>query len=209
MATVPTIMSSQQPCMDICSSFSHQRHDAPYLSASLTTTDAAPTLSEVSGMSTQVRRVWISSTLRLFGVHWRKSACYVHARGKEKKARPQRTASVVSQSYELLLTWSLLRYGISWSRQYAYRGLAISLNCYPVVQDLWDHDDLIRNEPLEQIQQMFSSGRLHPFTRDVFGKSLLHVSIWSHRVRNATHKVVRLQQLVIGPIYANYLCNMA
>lgn len=55
--------------------------------------------------------------------------------------------------------------------------LISSISTYPVISSIWDHWNLIENGTIDEIQQAFASGALHPFTRDVNGDDLLHVSI--------------------------------
>jgi hypothetical protein len=74
------------------------------------------------------------------------------------------------------LIWRYVSFGLQWTRQNPYGSIAFSLRVYPVV-DSFSRPiyDCLWNGSVYEIQQMISSGTLHPFTRDSGGESLLHV----------------------------------
>jgi hypothetical protein len=88
---------------------------------------------------------------------------------------PQDDAEViVCEEHQYFWNWRLIGYGFHWKR---YREMIIpSLSVYPVVSKFgnlvystMEHGDIL------EFQQMLVSGSLHPFTRDLEGRSLLHV----------------------------------
>jgi hypothetical protein len=81
---------------------------------------------------------------------------------------------VTFASYEVI--WGLLGYGIHWVKDFPYGTISTSLRVFPVVKDLDVYNHLIENGNVQEIQQAFISGVLHPFTKNPAGHTLLHVS---------------------------------
>jgi hypothetical protein len=127
-------------------------------------------------MSLLKRNYWISSSLERFGIHQRVSMQYFQ-HGKRGRHKKDTTANdTISQSREILLIWRYVSFGLQWTRQNPYGSIAFSLRVYPVVDSFFGSiDDYMENASIYEIQQMISSGTLHPFTRDSKGESLLHV----------------------------------
>jgi hypothetical protein len=87
--------------------------------------------------------------------------------------------NVIATSHESVLNWSFLRFGVQWIRRYPYGPIAVSLSLYPVIENLWfDNYEFIATASVSEIQKAFSSGALHPFARDLYGHSLLLVSVY-------------------------------
>jgi hypothetical protein len=106
------------------------------------------------------------SSLDKFGVHKQSLIRYMH---------PQDDAKViVAEEHQYFWNWRLIGYGFHWKQ---YRETIIpSLSVYPVVSDLLGLVcSTMGNGNILEFQQMLSSGSLHPFTRDPYGNSLLHV----------------------------------
>jgi hypothetical protein len=84
---------------------------------------------------------------------------------------------VVSEDDEFFLAWSLIGYGLVWTRNRSCGKILSSLSVFPVVETfngkVWD---LILSGELNNFQQLLSSGAVHPFSRVPGGESLLHVS---------------------------------
>jgi hypothetical protein len=81
---------------------------------------------------------------------------------------------IVFEEHQYFWNWRLLGYGFHWKR---YRETIIpSLSVYPIVSDLQGLvSSTMRHGNILEFQKMLSSGSLHPFTRDLQGRSLLHV----------------------------------
>jgi len=75
------------------------------------------------------------------------------------------------------MNWGSLGLGIRWRRGRSYNCLLPSLSVYPVMETFTtDLYLLFCGSHLQDIQQMFVSGKLHPFVREGWSdRSLLHV----------------------------------
>jgi hypothetical protein len=126
-------------------------------------------------MSLLKRDYWVSSALERFGIHQRVSMQYFR-HGKRGRHKKNTTANdTISESREILLIWRYVSFGLQWTRQNPYGSIAFSLRVYPVVESFGPIEDCMRNASVYEMQQMISSGTLHPFTRNSKGESLLHV----------------------------------
>jgi hypothetical protein len=83
---------------------------------------------------------------------------------------------VISETREVLIKWNFLRLGLRWDRRYPYGTFGLSPTMYPVVQNFHEYYPLFRDRSVQDIQQRISSGALHPYVRDEYGQTLLHVS---------------------------------
>jgi hypothetical protein len=116
----------------------------------------------------------MSSPLRRFGIHQRKSIRQTII-AKDQSDKTGRTSNEVTlASYEVI--WALLGYGVHWSKDYPYGSISPSLRVFPVIQDFDAYHDLIVDGTIQKIQQAFVSGTLHPFSKNQAGHTLLHVS---------------------------------
>lgn len=126
-----------------------------------------------SNMTTKIRQWYVDSPLNRFGIYQRRSVRRVLAAEKEKGAEISSSNAIMSISHELYCYF--LGYGICWTQQYPYGNILPALRIFPLVQDLFHYDSLIRRGTIFEIQQALSSGVIHPFTRDTHGWTLLHV----------------------------------
>jgi hypothetical protein len=126
-------------------------------------------------MSLLKRDYWVSSSLERFGIHQRVSMQYFR-HGKRGRHKKNTTANdTISESREILLTWRYVSFGLQWTRKIPYGSIAFSLRVYPIVDDFGPINDDMWKASIYEIQQMISSGTLHPFMRNSRGQSLLHV----------------------------------
>lgn len=207
MATIPSLMAKHSPCADTCLSFQDHQDKGTQLTANNSSGQHPQTPRAVVGMKTRMRQAWISSALNHLGIHCRRSVYYLQHKGPAGRLEYVEDSSAISESYEILFTWSLFRYGIVWSRHCAYT--ISSLSSYPLIEDLWDFRDLITRGTIRQIQQAFTAGDLHPFTRDRHGHSLFHVSIRKYTNMYSYSLEFRSQLHTADSIYAIYFNNMA
>lgn len=177
MSVFPSLLQNQQACMTMCSQIAQQPTFAQAPAISINDQELYCPSREATKLKTFRRQFKVSSTLEWFGIYQQKSVHYVRHEGNMTCDRQNTTNNTVSTSHEVNLDWKLLRYGFRWTRQYPYGCIASSISLYPVVENLYGLD-IVRflSGSLREVQQKFSSGALHPFTRDVSGKSLLHVS---------------------------------
>jgi hypothetical protein len=177
MTVFPSLLQNQQACMTMCSQIAQQSTFAQAPAISINHQELYCPSREVTKLKTFRRQFKASSTLEWFGIYQQKSVHYVRHEGNKTCDRRNTTNNTISTSHDVILKWRLLRYGFHWVQQYPYGCIIPSLSMYPVVEDLYGLCiDLFYSASVREIQQKFSSGALHPYTRDVFGKSLLHVS---------------------------------
>jgi hypothetical protein len=163
--------------MAVCTQLAQQPLFAQAPATSIASTELYPSQKSYNPRTVQ-RQVRASWSLARFGIYQRKSARYIRYQTDKMHGKQDRTEDIISSSHDLVLNWGFFRYGVQWVRRYPYGRIASSLSVYPVVKDnLFDRcDDFIFTSPMTEIQKLFSSGALHPFTRDTWGTSLLHVS---------------------------------
>lgn len=78
---------------------------------------------------------------------------------------------------KILVTWRSIGYGFQWQSRYPYGSVLPSLRVFPITESMRKYQYIIENSSLYEIQKMFHSGQMHPFTQDVRGRTLLHVSL--------------------------------
>jgi hypothetical protein len=126
------------------------------------------------GVNTKIRQQWLSSPLRRFGIYRRRLIRQTSVAKDQTDELGCTSHEVTSASYEVM--WNLLGYGVYWSKDFPYGNISPSLRIFPVVESLRPYDELIETGTIQQIQQAFMSGVLHPFTKNQAGHTLLHVS---------------------------------
>jgi hypothetical protein len=127
--------------------------------------------------NTKVRQEWIRSPLNRFGIYQRRTTKYMRIASGQPNSSEQETDHVISDCYDSIVSCGLLGYACQWSRQHPYGNILPSLRVYPLVNDIWLHLNLIKDGTIEEIEQAFRSGVLHPFTVDPYGRSLLCVRL--------------------------------
>lgn len=119
----------------------------------------------------------IPSILETFGITQHKTISYIrrgHERSYDTSAESQHT---VCETREFLIWWRVFGFGRRWEFQYPYGSILPSLSVHPIVK-YFDNDVhmLIDTGSIQDIQRYFATGELHPFTRNIHGQTLLHVS---------------------------------
>jgi hypothetical protein len=125
------------------------------------------------GINTHSRQQWILSSLHSLGIYIKNSIRETSIAGYETHGNKSSSNYVTFASYEA--TWSLLGYGVHWSRTYPYGNILPTLRVFPVLESIEICNDLIVSGTLQEVQQAFSSGAIHPFTKSEGGHTLLHV----------------------------------
>jgi hypothetical protein len=77
---------------------------------------------------------------------------------------------------EVSAMWKFLGFGMTFTQQHPYGSIFPSLRTYPVGvlnDELWQ---TFRHGSVQELQEKFSTGALHPFFQTSIGFSLLHVS---------------------------------
>jgi hypothetical protein len=125
------------------------------------------------GIHTKTHQQWISSSLCRFGIHQRKSIRQTSVTKDQNNETGNTSNEVTFASYEAI--WGLIGYGIHWSKGYPYGNISPALRVFPIVQELFQDTFFIFQSSIQEIQQAFRSGILHPFAKDQTGVNLLHV----------------------------------
>jgi hypothetical protein len=157
------------------------------------------------GISTRSRQQWILSSLRSFGIHVQKSARETSIAGYETSGTESTSDDVTFASYEAI--WSLLGHGVHWSRTHPYGNILPALRVFPVVESTNACCELFKSGTLQEIQQAFRSGVVHPFTKSQDGYNLLHVSYKTHKsvcpAKFACSSLLRPQDRIFVICYVN------
>lgn len=123
------------------------------------------------------RTIRVDSSLRRFGVHKRRTTRYMmFSTGTDNIKTTNLVEDVVSEENEYTVSCKILSLGIRWAIGLTYSRVLSSISVFPVVKSFPNRvHGYLSCKPIECFQQMFSSGQVHPFTRDDKGRSLLHV----------------------------------
>jgi hypothetical protein len=126
--------------------------------------------------NTKTYYAWMRSSLHWIVISRRRKVKYLQGANDRLSPQKQENYGVIPESYGTLVSLNLLGYDCHWRQQYPYGIVLPSLRLYPLVGSLFDRfDDLIPCGSIQEIQQAFGSGLLHPWTVDTFGTTLLHV----------------------------------
>jgi hypothetical protein len=146
------------------------------------------------------RRYWRSSTLERFGIYQSGSVQYAHG---------EDTDIIVSTRRNTLLAWGRVSYFLQWTRQYPYGSMLSSLSVYPVIStDLLTTYESLMSEPIDKIQRKLTLGNLHPFTRDRWGWSLLHVCISTQTHNDCTDQSYSLRLTIAEVMSTVFFSSM-
>ena len=77
--------------------------------------------------------------------------------------------------HELLWRSTIFGFGIRVSYRPSIRRILPAISTYPVVESILEFDQIIQHSSLSEIQRLLHT-KLHPFTTDASGRSLIHVS---------------------------------
>lgn len=157
----------------------HQRTRESFYQSSRVGLEPMPIVQTPPNIVVKTRHWWVESPLRRIGIQQRRTTRSVVVYSKEHTADTVGRVSITSDNYDAF--WGLLGYGIHWSRQYPCGIILPSFRVYPIVErfhfDESHHKLPIWTSSIEEVQQAFYSGALHPFTKDINGYSLLHVRL--------------------------------
>lgn len=131
-----------------------------------------------SSMRVSRRTYRVPSALEKFGLYQRKSIRYTGSSNERAIQRSQSCREeIISEEHEYIWYWKFLGYGRIWSKQRSYGNIIPSLSVYPVIEE-FDSSvmGVVKYGTVQELQLMFTSGTLHPYTRGSDGESLLHVS---------------------------------
>jgi hypothetical protein len=131
------------------------------------------TLNPCSNTKTYYKRT--SSPLGWVVIHRKRIIKYMRGYNSRSKSQEAEDDLIILESYETSLWSRVLGFGCHWGQQYPYGSIIPSLRVYPVIQTLHIYYDLIASGSIQEIQQSFSSGVLHPLMVDTSGLTLLHV----------------------------------
>jgi hypothetical protein len=123
------------------------------------------------------RALCTRSSLERFGIYRRKTIHYCYLEPYEISSSPERhRIENIHEADEISVMWNIIGFGATWIRQRSHGKMFPSLTTYPggILSDAAHH--VIWRGSVRDLQDMFSSGTLHPFLRSPDGSSLLHVS---------------------------------
>jgi hypothetical protein len=182
MATVPILMQKRQSCITTIS-----EPFTPHIVAQISAGPAVELESSLSNYSSTLTTLrsqhWTSPNLEWLGIYKSRSVTYIrHDIGRRQKSK-HIMEDAISETREVLISWSFLRLRLHWDRKYPYGSFGRSPSIYPVVKSIHQYFYLIEEASIQDIQQMISSGALHPYVTDEDGQSLLHVSEQSQTIQ--------------------------
>jgi hypothetical protein len=131
---------------------------------------------DASNLTTLRSQYWTSTSLEWLGIYQTRSVQYIRHDKSRRRRSKYTMEDAISETREVLIKWNFLRLGLRWDRRYPYGTFGLSPTIYPVVWNFSEYDHLIRDGSVQDIQQRISSGVLHPYVRDRYGRTLLHVS---------------------------------
>jgi hypothetical protein len=176
IAALPTLLHNQHRSTLTASQTSIRPRPYEIAQHNVSTEHSAHRI-KISTSTATAQQLWASSILKWFGVRQRTSVRYYDQDKRPGREGRDATDNIISTTHEFLFASRFLKMGIDWTRQNPYGNIATSLDVYPVVDSLDHVRGVIAKSSVNDIQRMLgSSGTLHPFTRDVDGESLLHVS---------------------------------
>jgi hypothetical protein len=175
MTTIPVLLQSHQACTTITSQSCTKGTVAQYPTGSIVEQES-PLPNEVSTLTTLKSQYWTSTTLEWLGIYQRRSVQYIRYDRSGRNKLKYTMEDAISESRDILITWSFFRLGLHWDRKYPYGSFDLSPSIYPIVENIFVYYGLIRNCSVHDIQQKIGLGTLHPYIRDQYGHTLLHVS---------------------------------
>jgi hypothetical protein len=135
------------------------------------------------------RQVRVPSLFERIGVYQRELFEYISANDNQNMNGATTSDVIVSRKREIFVARGFMKFVLCWNRQQVFGCIPMSVQIYPVVDQFGQElETRMWNAPLHEIQQMISSGSLHPFTRDSRGQSLLHVRIPIRKLQNVVNK---------------------
>jgi hypothetical protein len=127
--------------------------------------------SNTSSKQVSTRYTAVSSPLERFGIYQRK-------RTKRIRFTTSKNCQedIVSEDDELSVAWKIVGYGLTWTMHRSCNRLFPSLRVFPVVPNFSRRiEHVIEKGTVQQLQELFAAGTVHPFERNSEGWSLLHV----------------------------------
>jgi hypothetical protein len=168
------ILLNQNTVME-SSSTSYAPRQSRFLEEGIASNQKTSLITPARRRNTKVRQEWIRSPLDRLGIRQRRTIKYISIASTGSESGKQGTDHVISESCESIVSWGFMGYACQFRRGYSYGNILPSLRVYPLVENLRLHHGLINYGTIEEIEQAFRCGVLHPFTVDTYGQSLLDV----------------------------------
>ncbi|KAH7552477.1 hypothetical protein BM1_08428 [Bipolaris maydis] len=139
---------------------------------------------DLTSLST-ARTTRVSSSV--IPVHWSLQRLGVHRRkivrripGNSEQTIPgyeNDHESIISEDYETTLLWSVLGYGLTWIQRRSFDIVLPSLSTFPLVE-YFDREVRfsVKEDTIQEFQDLLRRRGIHPFSHDSYGESLLHVA---------------------------------
>ncbi|KAF2853001.1 hypothetical protein T440DRAFT_497472 [Plenodomus tracheiphilus IPT5] len=175
--TLPTLVQGQEVIMTRTASLNNRTPIAPEVVAmSSDQSFASPSNVRPSRCVREVQCV--SPLLATLGLRCSKVTRHYRTGSLDPSRRSSNHQDeIIVETDERSLVWTRVGYSISWSQSHSWGNILPSLRVTPIVRD-FDSDVLetIYNGSVQELQQLFTSGKIHPYTRDQWGQSLLHIA---------------------------------
>ncbi|KAH3947140.1 hypothetical protein HBH53_120310 [Parastagonospora nodorum] len=164
LISVLPIMLLKQTNMMVPSSISDSAHQSIIVGHDVAS-DQILSLSQMATRnSTRSRTEWIESPLNRFGISQRQTSKFIRIRSSHHDSSGQDAEVLVSKHHETFFSWKILGYVCSWTRQYPYGSNLSSLQFHPMIETTWEQMALFYHSIMGDVNLLFRSGRLHPFT---------------------------------------------
>lgn len=153
--------------------------------ASVSCSDLRPTVTTLDTVSSfaspptrySQQTIMVRSAFERLGLCRRKVIRYQDQRIEDSEGNVKSyKRDIIWTTNEVSAAWTFLGLGMTFTQQRPYGSIFPSLRTYPVGvlnDELWQ---IFRHGSVQELQEKFSTGALHPFFQTSIGFSLLHVS---------------------------------
>jgi len=112
--------------------------------------------------------------LKWLGVQKLETAHLMRDQGNEDRSADGGEQALYTE-HEILWRSTIFGFGIRVSYRPSIRHILPAISTYPVVESILEFDPIIQHSTLSEIHRLLHT-KLHPFTTDASGRSLIHVS---------------------------------
>ena len=173
---LPALITHQHTVAD---SVSHQQWIPTISNAGLNSIcrRTEPSNSNTSARTFAHRIIHLPSSLERFGLSQHKVLRTLRNETAAPRSKGREEEKILHEEY--VYSWASNRFGfgIRLSRNFPYGSILPSLTTYPIVPFNVNVIKLILSGSVSEVQQAFSTGILHPYSRNQHGETLLHVGL--------------------------------
>ena len=121
--------------------------------------------------------ILVRSTFKRLGLYRRKAMCYQDQKIEDSEGNVKSyKRDILWTANEVSAMWKFLGFGMTFTQQHPYGSIFPSLRTYPVGYMNVELRQAFKHGSVQELQEKFSSGALHPFYQTPIGYSLLHVN---------------------------------